>query len=296
MGHDMSAAMRMAELDADDPRYPASLHDLAEPPTTLYCIGDIDLLVPGLAVVGARRATPYGLGCTRRFAGWAARAGVSVVSGAATGCDQAAHSAAIDAGGRTIAVLGCGADIDYPATARQLLALMRERHLVVSEVPWGGLPTRFAFPRRNRIIAGLSAAVLVVEAGLPSGTFSTADAALDLGRGVFAVPGSINSPESRGSNRLIRQGAALVTDVSEFAAELASAGLLLQQPQAASPAEAASAGAIELMLAADPMRADDVARALDLDIVTTSRRLGTLELQGRIVRYRDGRYGVPITA
>ncbi len=291
MGHDMS--LTASELGPDDSRYPAALLALSEPPEALYCIGDMRLLQPGLAVVGARRATPYGLDCTRRFAGWAARAGVVVVSGAATGCDQAAHRAAIDAGGRTIAVLGCGADIDYPRTARRLLAIMREHHLVVSEVPWGTPPTRYAFPRRNRIIAGLSAALLVVEAGLPSGTFSTADAALDLGRTVLAVPGSINSPESRGSNRLIRQGASILTDVSELASELSAVGLVLQQSDAAAASIARPAGPIEVMLTADPMRADDVARALDLDIVTAIRQLGMLELHGRIVRYRDGRYGVP---
>lgn len=290
----MSTALASFELDADDARYPAALRDLCEPPATLYCIGDARLLQPGLAIVGARRATPYGLDCTRRFAGWASRAGVTVVSGAAIGCDQAAHRAAIDAGGRTIAVLGCGADVDYPATARTLLALTREQHLVVSEVPWGSPPTRYAFRRRNRIIAGLSAAVLIVEAGLPSGTFSTADAALNLGRAVLAVPGSINSPESRGSNRLIRQGAAPITDVSELAGELASVGLVLRQSDGATSPVVSPAEPIEVMLAADPMRADDVARALDLDIVTVIRRLGLLELQSRVVRYRDGRYGVPV--
>lgn len=290
----MSPAATRFELTPGDPRYPAVLRELAEPPATLYCIGDLSLLEPGLAVVGARRATPYGLDCTRRFAGSAARAGVTVISGAATGCDQSAHRAAIAAGGRTVAVLGCGADVDYPATARTLLAQVRDRHLVVAEASWGSPPTRYAFPRRNRIIAALSAAVLVVEAGLPSGTFSTADAALDLGRAVLAVPGSINSPESRGSNRLIRQGAPPVTDVSELAAELASAGLLLRRSEGSESAVTAPGEPIEVMLAADPMRADDVARALELDIVSAIRQLGLLEVQGRIVRYRDGRYGVPL--
>jgi len=289
----MNAALSAFELDVEDSRYPAGLRHIPEPPATLYCVGDVGLLQPGLAVVGARKATPYGLDCTRRFAGWAARSGVVVVSGAAAGCDAAAHRAAIDAGGRTIAVLGCGADVDYPATARALLALMRRQHLVVSEVPWGTLPIRFAFPRRNWIIAGLSAAVLVVEAGLPSGTFSTANAASNLGRTVMTVPGSINSPESRGSNRLIREGAAAITDVSELAIELASAGLALQQPDASAGTNEAPLGPLQAMLAADPMRADDIARALDLDIVTAIRHLGMLELQGRVVRYRDGRYGVP---
>ena len=291
----MSAALAAFELGSDDSRYPVALRYLAEPPETLYCLGDLGLLRPGLAVIGARKATPYGLNCTRRFAGWAARADVVIVSGAATGCDQAAHRAAIEAGGRTVAVLGSGADVDYPASARTMLALMRRQHLVVSELPWGELATRWAFPRRNRIIAALSAAVLVVEAGLPSGTFSTADAALSLGKAVLAVPGSINSPESRGSNRLIRQGAACITDISDFALDLTAAGLALQQPDPFVPPGPGQSGPIEAMLAADPMRADDIARAIDLDIVTTIRRLGALELEGRVVRYRDGRYGVPVT-
>jgi len=290
----MSATGQFFELTADDERYPPALHHLAEPPETLYCAGDPTLLQPGLAVIGARRATPYGLGCTRRFAGWAARSGIPIVSGAATGCDQAAHRAAIEVGGSTIAVLGCGADVDYPKTARTLLASLREHHLVVSECPWGTVATRYAFPRRNRIIAALSAAVLVVEAGLPSGTFSTANAAADLGRAVLVVPGSINSPESRGSNRLIRQGASPISDVSELADELADAGLLLRQLNMLPDSVAPPDEPIRVMLAADPMRADDVARALELDIVTVVRRLGTLELQGSIVRYPDGRYGVPI--
>jgi len=290
----MNARWRFLELTADDERYPPSLFHLDEPPETLYCAGDPALLRPGLAVIGARKATPYGLGCTRRFAGWAARSGIAIVSGAAAGCDQAAHRAAIDVGGNTIAVLGCGADVDYPKTARALLASLREHHLVVSECPWGSAATRYAFPRRNRIIAALSAAVLVVEAGLPSGTFSTAGAAADLGRSVLVVPGSINSPESRGSNRLIRQGAALVSDVSDLAAELAGAGLMLRPHDTTASSIAPLADPIRVMLAADPMRADDVARALDLDIVTAVRRLGLLELQGSIVRYRDGRYGVPM--
>lgn len=282
------------ELRLGDSGYPERLLHLEEPPRVLYCIGDLRALEPGLAVVGARRATPYGLGCTRLFAGWTAAQGVPVISGAAAGCDQAAHRAALESQGSTVAVLGCGADIDYPKSARSLLARLRATQLVVSEVPWGALPTRFAFPRRNRIIAALSVAVLVIEAGLPSGTFSTADAALGLGRTVMAVPGSINSPESRGSNRLIRTGAAMINDVSDLASELVALGLTLMASQPPEVREAPS-NALLRMLLADPMRADDIARALTLDITTALRTLGHLELEGRVVRFRDGRYGVPMT-
>ena len=194
-------------LTLGSPEYPEQLAETPDPPRMLYGIGDPGALVAGLAVVGARRATPYGLRATRLLAGWAASKGVTVISGAAIGCDSEAHRAALDAPGATVAVLGCGPDVDYPRRSAAMLATIRAGFAVVSECPFGQQPLRFAFARRNRIIAGLASAVLVVEAGLPSGTFSTADAALEAGRDVMAVPGSIFSPESRGSNRLIRQGA-----------------------------------------------------------------------------------------
>ena len=146
-------------------------------------------------------------------------------------------------------------------------------------------PLRFAFARRNRIIAGLSSAVLVVEAGLPSGTFSTADAALEAGRDVLAVPGSIFSPESRGSNRLIRQGAAAVNDVADLASSLGLDGV-------GATVGTQEGDAVVRALRADPMRPDDLARALGIDIVAAARTLGSLEAHGLIARYPDGRYGV----
>lgn len=273
-------------LRPDDPGYPQLLAGTPDPPKRLYGIGDPGALVPGLAIVGSRKATPYGLRCTRMFAAWAAHAGITIISGAAMGCDSEAHRAALDAGGPTIAVLGCGPDVDYPRRSSDILRTMRESHVVVSEMPFGAQPTRWSFVRRNRIIAGLARAVLVVEAGLPSGTFSTADAALDAGREVLAVPGSILSPDSRGSNRLIRQGAVPVTDVSELAAAVGfDAGVPCSQP--AGPRDE-----VIRALAADPLRPDDLARALGLDIVSAARTLGLLEAAGSIVRYADGRYGL----
>lgn len=278
-------------LDIDDPRYPAHLRLTPEPPRVLYGIGDPTCLVPGIAVIGARKATPYGRSSAALFAGWAAQAGYLVVSGGAIGCDQAAHFAARDAGAPTVAVLGCGADVDYPSNATALLADLRETGAVVSELPWGAPPQRWAFRRRNRIIAGLSAGVLVVEAALPSGTFSTADYALDAGREVLAVPGSIFAPECAGSNRLIRQGAVPITDASEFALELER---LLGRPRSTPGAESPLVKGrddIAAALVASPMRPDDVARAFGLDIVAVARRLGALEARGVIARYPDGRYG-----
>ena len=267
--------------------YPQSLESTPDPPSVLYGIGDPDALLPGLAIVGARRATPYGLRCTRLFAGWAARVGVPVISGAAIGCDQEAHRAALDAGGPTVAVLGCGPDVDYPRRSSALLRQMRHEHVVIAEYPFGADPTRWSFVRRNRIIAGLARAVLIVEAGLPSGTFTTADAALDAGRDVLTVPGSIFSPESRGSNRLIRQGATPVTDIAEIALALGVDGTGhspdLQRPEGDAALRA---------LTADPLRPDDLARVLGIDIVSTARTLGALEARGLIARYPDGRYGI----
>lgn len=266
-------------------RYPQQLAESPDPPETLYGIGDPLALGPGLAIIGARRATPYGLRCARLFAGWAARSGIAVISGAAIGCDAEAQAAALEAGGRTVAVLGCGPDVDYPRRSADTLRTIRERYAVVSEMPFGVQPTRWSFVRRNRIIAGLSRAVLVVEAGLPSGTFSTADAALDAGREVLAVPGSIFSSESRGANRLIRQGATSVTDVGELAQALGAEGRSV-------PAEGDAMDESVRVLTADPMRPDDFARAVGIDIVSAARTLGALEARGLIARYPDGRYGL----
>jgi DNA processing protein len=265
--------------------YPAQLAEIPDPPKLLYGVGDPSALAPGLAVVGARRATPYGLRCTRLLAGWAAANEVTVISGAAVGCDREAHEAALEQGGPTVAVLGTGPDIDYPRRSAETLRRIRDGYAVVSECPFGQQPHRFAFVRRNRIIAGLAVAVLVVEAGLPSGTFSTADAALDAGRDVFAVPGSIFSPESRGSNRLIRQGAIAITDVSELAAALGVDTLH------SAPADGRRDSVVRA-LEADAMRPDDLARALGIDIVQAAATLGMLESRGAVVRYADGRYGM----
>lgn len=279
------------QLRRGEDLYPSCLELSPRPPDVLYGYGDVRLFRQGLAVVGARKATPYGLACARRFAGWAARQGIPVVSGAAIGCDQAAHRAALDEGGPTIAVLGCGADVDYPSGASRLLDAIRDKGVVVSELPWGTRPNRWTFPERNRIIAAMSAAVLVVEAALPSGTFSTADAALEAGRDVLAVPGSIFARECRGPNRLIRQGAVPVTDVSELAETLGSLGMLTPSTSDDGDTGNTTDDPLARALLADPMRPDDVVAAFGLDIVSVSRRLARLEATGVVVRYRDGRYG-----
>jgi DNA processing protein len=278
----MSSATRWS-IERGEDGYPFELEDLPDPPGVLHGFGDPALLGGGLAVIGSRRATPYGLSCARRFAGWAAANGIPVVSGAAIGCDLESHQAALAVEGPTVAVLPCGADVDYPRRAASTLSEIRLRGVVVSEAPWGSEPKRWSFVRRNRLIAALSLAVLVVEAGLPSGTFTTADHALGIGRDVFAVPGSILAPECRGANRLIRQGAPPITDVAELAQELGYEARNEVPPHCSDRLLAA--------LVASPMRPDDIARAFDLDIVQTIRTLGALESQRLLTRYPDGRYG-----
>lgn len=278
--------MERTEIHLGSHEYPEALAWLDRPPQTLYCMGDQALLkTEGLAVIGARKATPYGRAAARILAGWAAGHGVPIISGAAIGCDQEAHNAALDEGGPTVAVLGCGADVDYPRGAHDLLSTIRRRGLVVSLEPWGTEPRRWKFIHRNHLIAGLSRAVLVVEASLPSGTFSTADFALECGRAVFAVPGSIFAPESRGANRLIRQGASPITDPSDLASELemnCSAQLAFPECDA-QPVLAATLS--------QPLRPDDLARELNTSVVEITRELGRLEREGLVARYPDGRYG-----
>jgi len=278
------------EMRPDDERYPLLLRQTANPPKVLRGFGDPDALAGGVAVIGARRATPYGLKCAHMFAGWAAAAGYVVISGAAVGCDTAAHRAALEAGGRTVAVLGCGADVAYPAGAGALLGRIAREGAVVSELPWGHPPAKWTFRARNRIIAGLAGALLVVEAGLGSGTFITADHALDAGRDVMVVPGSILAPECAGSNRLLSQGAVPVSDVSELRGVLE--GVL--GPPACDPVATVATGRNDPVLAAlrtNPSRPDDVARELALDIVDVATRIGALEADGLLKKYRDGRYG-----
>ena len=283
------------EIGIADEGYPEQLLLTPDPPQQLYGFGDASALVTGLAVVGARKATPYGLAAARMFAGWAADVGYTVISGAAIGCDQAAHRAALEVGGRTVAVLGCGADVAYPRGAGALLAQIARTGCVVSELDWGYPPAKWTFRARNRIIAGLAGALLVLEAGLPSGTFITADEALACGRDVLVVPGSIFAPECRGPNRLLRQGATPITDVSELAGALRDClGDPPSDTDAVHDAGLCNDDAADRLLAAlrtNPARPDDLARDLGLDIVTVARRIGALESTGIVARFPDGRYG-----
>jgi DNA processing protein len=192
-----------------DDQYPRRLKDIDQPPPVLYLRGSIDDKDEwAVAVVGTRHVTAYGRQVTDEVSGTLARSGVTVVSGMARGVDTLAHQAALNAGGRTLAVLGCGVDVVYPPENRRLAAQIIEHGALISDYPLGAAPESQNFPPRNRIISGLSQAVIVVEAGVTSGSLITASFAAEQGRDVFAVPGSILAPQCQGTNRLIRDGAA----------------------------------------------------------------------------------------
>ena len=194
-----------------DTDYPSELLDLALPPRELFAIGRASALSkPRVAIVGTRNSTGYGERATRTLTRALVRAGVSVVSGMARGIDATAHRTAIDEGGNTVAVLGTGVDVPYPVGHRDLHIKIAENGLVLSENPPGAKAQKGSFPKRNRIIAALAPVTIVVEAGFRSGALNTASQALELGRTVAAVPGPIDSDQSRGSNQLLRDGAVLI--------------------------------------------------------------------------------------
>jgi DNA processing protein len=205
----------------NDPRYPPLLREIFDPPILLFARGRVELLQGTMfGVVGTRRPTPYGLAATERLSGDLARAGLAIVSGMARGIDTAAHRSALAAGGDTIAVLGSGADVVYPAENRNLAADLASKGLILSEFPMGSIAFPQNFPIRNRIISGMSAGLLVVEGAQYSGSAITARLAIDQGREVFAVPGNITSKLSWGPNLLIKQGAKLVQDWNDVVVDL----------------------------------------------------------------------------
>ncbi len=208
-------------LDYQNKKYPDSLKNIYNSPPGLFIRGNPELLSrPMLAMVGARRPTSYGLSVARKFGREISEAGVVVVSGLARGIDAAAHEGALAGGGSTLAVLGCGVDVFYPRENKNLMEKIIREGAVISEFPPASEPQSWHFPVRNRLISGLSRAVLVVEASARSGSLITADLALEQGRDVMAVPGNINSALSLGTNNLIRQGATIVTSVDEVLEEL----------------------------------------------------------------------------
>lgn len=196
--------------------YPASLSDLSEPPAQLFTIGDISILErPLVSIVGTREPTPYGVRTARAISAAMVRAGIAVVSGMARGIDSVVHRTALETDGKTVAVLGTGVDVPYPAGHRELHRVIGESGLLVSENGSGVRAHKGVFPKRNRIIAALGTVTIVIEAGHKSGALNTANHALELGRPVAAVPGQIDSPQSDGTNQLIRDGAVVIASVAD---------------------------------------------------------------------------------
>jgi DNA processing protein len=274
-----------------DPAYPPRLLQTADPPLLLYVEGTLAALAaPSLAIVGSRSATAQGLDNARAFAAALAREGLVVVSGLALGIDAAAHEGALSAPAGTVAVLGTGLEPVYPPRHAALARRIAAHGALLSENPPGTPPLREHFPLRNRIIAGMTLGTLVVEAAVASGSLITARQAAEAGREVFAIPGSIHSPQARGCHALIKQGAKLVESAADILDELRGA-----HPRPAADAPAADA-------AAGPDRADPLLQALGHDPVTLdalqartgcgtaelNARLLELELEGRVARLPGG--------
>jgi DNA processing protein len=280
----MSLVRCIRRRDAAYPDLLAAIHD---PPPQLFVRGggeDETLARAAVAVVGARSCSSYGRSVARSLSRELAAAGLVVVSGMARGIDGEAHRGALDAGGVTVAVLGCGIDRDYPAAHAELARRIREHGLVVSEYEPGVEPAPWRFPARNRIIAGLCSATLVVEARERSGALITADFALEEGRDVLAVPGEITSGLSDGTNALLKLGAAPVTCADDI--------LELFDLAPARPAEVSLGPLAEAVLARlrdRPLTADDLLRASQIDPAEGSAVLVELELAGRIT-LEDGVY------
>ena len=267
-----------------DPLYPAALKEIDDLPPVLYARGDVSAAHNfAVAVVGTRRPTPYGRQVAEEMSYQLAANRICVVSGLARGVDAIAHRAALQAGGKTVAVMACGMDMVYPPEHAKLARQIAENGAVISEQPLGTQPRGDYFPRRNRILSGLSLGVLVVEGDVKSGAMITAKMALEQNREVFAVPGSIFSPQSRGTNDLIQKsGAKLVTDVGDILEELN----LTAVPQQMELKEALPATDTEADLlrhiTKDPVHIDEVCRGSGLPASTVSSLLAMMELKGLI--------------
>lgn len=274
-----------------DPDYPSLLAVIYDPPPFLYVQGRcLQSEFFPMAIVGSRKPTHYGVTVAERFGREMAERGMTVVSGFARGIDAAAHRAVLAAGGRTIAVLGSGIDRIYPREHRSLFDEIAERGAVLSEFPMGAAPEAHHFPQRNRIIGGLSVGCLVVEATVESGSLITARLALEQGREVFAVPGSIFSETSRGTHRLIRSGAKLVEQIEDILEEIAPQWAK-KQTESAAPIPSLEGEERKLydLLQFDPKHIDQLIGESQLSAAAASSLLLSLELKG-VVRQLDGKF------
>jgi len=280
-------------LCPESPEFPQALLSIPDPPAVLYCRGDLSLLsLPAVALIGSRAASEYGRRMAFRLASELSSRSLVIVSGAAYGIDAAAHRGALDAGGKTLAVLGCGIDVAYPKPHAPLLAEIAAQGLILSEYPLGTRPEPFRFPARNRLISGLARGVVVVEATEKSGSLITAGLALDQGREVMAVPGRIDSPKSFGTHGLIRQGAHLVRHAEDVLEALswANDGQISLSGDMQAETGRGLSGPEHLVwrtLETYPQDIDSLGRKTGLSVVDLHGILLQLELQG-LVRQLPG--------
>ncbi len=284
-------------VDAD---YPPLLRQIADPPPALYVRGSLNAEdVRALAIIGTRRATTYGRDVTNALVRGLVAAGVTIISGLAFGVDAYAHRAALDHDGRTLAIMGCGIDRIYPQEHADIARRIARQGALVTEFPVGSKAQQHHFPQRNRVMSGMALGVLVIEASEKSGTFITVNAALEQGREVFAVPGGIFSPASSGTNRLIQEGAKLITRVDDILEEIdavhqqAQGRALMQEVRQAVAAVSAPIDALEAalldLLKAEARTIDELVLHSQLSAAQVTSTLTMLELQGYIEA--DGRGG-----
>lgn len=292
----IETAIRWADIEGQsiitlaDPEYPPALLEIPDPPIVLYVRGRLELLGRSvLSIVGSRNPTPQGIQNGERFSAAFAEAGLVIASGLALGIDAAAHRGALAANGDTIAFIGTGIDRIYPARNRDLALEIGSKGCIVSEFPIGTPVSAANFPRRNRLISGVARGVLVVEAATESGSLITARLAAEQGREVFAIPGSIHSPQSRGCHQLIKQGAKLVETAQDVLEEL-NWGLPRQIPGTLASDAASVQDTLLAQIGFDPCGLDELADRTGLAADTLSVKLLHLELDGRIACLPGGLY------
>jgi DNA processing protein len=276
--------------------WPQRFAHLQQPPARVWIRGSVPPRLPAVAVVGSRRPTAAGLDIARSIGRDLGAGGIQVVSGFARGIDAAAHWGVLEGGGTTVAVLGCGIDVPYPAQHGRLRAAITQSGCLLTEEPPDAPPLKHHFPKRNRLIAALALAVVVVEATSDSGALSTARWAADLGREVLAVPGSIRSPQSEGANHLIRDGARPYLGFADLLEAVPELPPLLPSLTVPNPSSRGAPARLALELAeiltrmgTTPVHPDELAATLGLPAAVVASRLGSLELEGAILSLPGGR-------
>lgn len=279
-------------LQPEDDRFPSRVKELYPECSGLYIRGNPEVLRTGIAIIGARKATPYGLRVAALIGQWASELGFTVFSGCARGCDQAAQQSALDSGGRAVGVMGCGADVIYPSNAQDILESIVQNGALVSEYGWGSPPMKYRFRQRNRLLAALASLVVVVEARVPSGTFSAVNHALELGTPVAAVPGSIFSFDSAGPNRIIGDGAYVIGSRDDFLAACSLSTVSLDSNLSIQPSEEEEP--LLQLLRSDAYFPEDIALHMGTELIETMRALNAFEIAGKATRYPDGRFSALI--